>query len=74
MNKVFLVGQRPLKEEDQDSMTRLMFFSNKEFKGTKRAFWFSGLPDDYVEEPVSETIRWMESEELNQFYLQLIYD
>lgn len=70
MNKVFIVGQWNLKNE-----THLgRFFSNSEFGSAKQPTWFSGIPNDYVHEPVIETLRWMEAEELDKFSLQLIYE
>lgn len=74
MSRVYLVGQRPLKEEECAPRSRLMFFSNKEHPETKRPYWYSGLPDDYVEEPVSDTKKWLKNEGFDAFLLEFIYD
>ena len=74
MSKVYIVGQRPLKEDDPPKQTHLRFFVNKEHPEVKRPFWYSGLPDDSVEEPVKDTLRWMENEGFDDFCLELVYD
>jgi hypothetical protein len=74
MSKVYIVGQRPLKEEDSFPATHIKFFVNKEHPEHKKPFWYSGLPDDMVEESVQDTKRWMETEGFNDFCLELVYD